>query len=199
MKILLPLAIILFFDLVFPSLLSRKYPNYSHLHNTISTLSTQDSPVRIFAAAALIIVGVTFLVYCYLLRGYFEVRLWPHNLYLAGLIIFGISSVIAGIFPEDPIGAVETVNGKLHGIGSGIGFVFLMLSLLWAVFIPELSGYTLYHLLFLGIAVFSFGLFLNSTHYNYGWLSYTGLHQRINLITLYLGLIFHALIVIQRN
>lgn len=199
MKILLPLAIILFFDLVFPSLLSLKYPNYSHLHNTISTLSTQASPVRFFAAAALIIIGVTFLVYCYLLSGYFEARLWPHKLYLAGLIIFGIGSVIAAIFPEDPIGAVETVNGKLHGIVSGIGFLFLMLSLLWAIFIHELSGYTLYHLVFFGIAVFSFGLFLSSTNYNDGWLSYTGLHQRINLTILYLGLIFHALILIQRN
>ena len=199
MKILLPLTIIVFVDLVFPSLLSLKYPNYSHLHNTISTLSTEMSPVRLFAATALIISGVTFLVYSYLLSGYFETRSWSHNLYLAGLIIFGIGSIVAGVFPEDPKGAVETVNGKLHGIASGIGFLFLLLSLLSAVFIHELTGYTLYHLLLLGIAVLSFGLFLSSINYGNGWLSYTGLYQRINLAILYLALIIHALILIERD
>lgn len=197
MKILLPLTIILFVDLVFPSLLSFKYANYSHLHNTISTLSTEISPVRFYAAAALIISGVTFLVYCYLLSGYFEERSWSHNLYLAGLIVFGIGSIIAGIFPEDPRGAAETLNGKLHGIASGIGFLLLMLNLLWAVFVHELSGYTHYHLLLFGIAVFSFGLFLGSINHDNGWLSYTGLFQRINLAILYLALIFHASILIK--
>jgi hypothetical protein len=200
MKILIiPLIVILLVDLVFPSLLSFKYPNYSHLHHTISTLSTETSPVRLFAAAALIVSGITFLVYCYLLSGYFEARSWSHNLYLSGLIAFGIGSIIAGIFPEDPRGAAETLNGKLHGIASGIGFLLLMFSLLWAVFIHELSGYALYHLLFFGFSVTSFGLFLGSINHENGWLSYTGLYQRANITILYLALIFHASILIKSD
>ena len=199
MKILVPLFIILFVDLVIPTLLSFKYPNYSHLHHTVSTLSTKTSPVRSYAATALILSGVAFFVYSYLLTGCFEARSWSHNLYIAGLIAFGVGSIVAGIFPEDPIGVAETLNGKLHGIASGGGFLLLILSLLWAVFIHELSGYVFYHLLLFGFSIISFGLFLGSVNYESGWLSYTGLYQRVNLTILYLALIFHASIIINKN
>jgi len=31
---------------------------------------------------------------------------------------------LAGIFPEDPEGITETISGKIHGIASGLGFLF---------------------------------------------------------------------------
>lgn len=198
MKILLPLLIILFVDLIFPTLLSVKYPNYSLLHDTISTLSIKASPVRVFALMALFVNGVTVLIYSYWVSDYFETYSWSQNLYLIGLTVFGVASIIAGIFPEDPIGATETFNGKLHGIASGIGFLLLILNLIWAIFIPELSGYTNCHWFLFVIAVFSFGLFLVSVNYERGWMSYTGLFQRINLTILYCALIFHALILIEK-
>jgi ABC-type Mn2+/Zn2+ transport system permease subunit len=71
----------------------------------------------------------------------FQNLTWAHWIYLWGIVAFGIGAgIIAGIFPEDTRGVEETVSGKIHGIFSGLGFIFLILNPLWALCIDELNG-----------------------------------------------------------
>jgi len=44
-----------------------------------------------------------------------------------GLLIWAVGGgIVCGVFPEDAIRAAETLSGKLHGIGAGLGSVALI-------------------------------------------------------------------------
>ena len=107
------------------------------------------------------------------------------NLYISGIIAFGIGCILAGIFPEDPKGFKESASGKIHGIASGIGFVFLILNPLWATFINAFEKYRALNIFLFGAGIITFALFMLSEKRETGLLKYTGLFQRLNLIVLY--------------
>lgn len=185
--------LILFFatlgDLIVPTILSSKYPNYNALYETISTLGTEESPVRFWAKLNLIVVGLLFLSFAFAQLSLFENRNWAVNLYFTAIIIYGIGCIIAGIFSEDPKGVEESVSGKIHGISSGLGFLFLILCPLVATYIAEFSVKNTTNVLFFLFGLISFILFLVSENKTNGFLSFTGLFQRINLVILYSSLI----------
>lgn len=178
-------------DLIIPVFLGVKYPNYNHFYDTISTLGTKNSPVKKWEGLNLILVGILFIVFAFGQRLEFNNIGWSNNLYFIGIIVFGIGCILAGIFPEDPKGVEETVNGKIHGISSGIGFILLMLCPLWALFIKEYKSLTILNVILLILCILTFVLFLISEKIENGILKYTGLYQRLNLIFLYSFLIIN--------
>jgi hypothetical protein len=121
----------------------------------------------------------------------FESIRWCHKLYLTGLILFGSGTILAGIFPEDPIGISETVSGKIHGISSGIGFLFLIFNPLWAIWIRDFKGFTQINVAAFILASLTFVLFIMSEDKNFGIFKYTGLLQRLNLFILYGIMVFN--------
>ena len=145
---LIPLFVAVLFDLLVPVLISNRYPGYNHLEQTISTLGTSNSPVQKYQCMNLIIVGIFFIVFA--IGQYFMPiqRNWAFYWYSIGIIIFAIGCILAGIFPEDIKGASETSSGKIHGIASGIGFLFLILNPLWAVWIKDISGFRTFNIIF---------------------------------------------------
>ena len=172
-------------DFVVPYILGKKYPNYSNLKDTISTLGTNKSPVRQYLSYSLITTGSLLLIFSIGHLFIFSSYSWKHILYVIGIAVFGMGSILAGIFPEDVRGSEETKSGKIHGISSGLGFIFLIFNPLWIFLILENNGLRIFNILFFVFGLLSFIVFMVS----YKRDGLTGLWQRINMATLYLPLI----------
>ena len=184
-------------DLLVPIIIGVKYPGYNHLIDTISTLGTNKSPVQKFQCMNLIVVGILFIIFSVGQGLSFRQIKWCHRLFIIGIILFGVGSILAGIFPEDPKGIAETISGKIHGIASGVGFIFLILNPLWAIWIAEFKDLRQVNITLLILAVLTFILFMASENIDSGILKYTGLFQRLNLIILYGHLILNYIWIIR--
>ncbi len=178
-------------DLLIPVVIGKKYPGYNHFVHTISTLGTQRSPVQKYQCINLIIVGVLFFLFAISQYTMFQHTTWGHNWYTVGIMIFAVGCIVAGIFPEDPKGVSETLSGKIHGIASGIGFLFLILCPLWAMWIQELKTMQRWNAGCFTLGLITFLAFLSSEHVTTGILRYTGLFQRLNLLILYGSLLLN--------
>ncbi|MCX7841079.1 MAG: DUF998 domain-containing protein, partial [Anaerolineae bacterium] len=160
-------------------------PGYSHLRDTISALGAPDSPVQKYQSTAFIVVGSLLLVFAVGQAFSFQEIRWSHILFLLGIVLFGIGTILAGIFPADPIGVEETLSGKIHGIASGIGFLFLILNPLWAVWIDEFAQLKVLNVVLFLTVIFFSAVFLVLGNHATGIFQYTGLFQRLNLAVLY--------------
>ena len=184
-------------DLFIPMIIGNKYPGYNHLVDTISTLGTNKSPVQKFQCINLIAVGILFIIFSVGQDLAFTQIKWCHRLFILGIVLFGIGTILAGIFPEDPKDITETVSGKIHGIASGIGFIFLILNPLWAIWIDKFKDLRYFNITLFVLAVSTFILFMASENVDNGILKYTGLFQRLNLIILYGHLILNYIWIIR--
>jgi len=184
-------------DLFVPIIIGSEYPGYNHLIDTISTLGTNKSPVQKFQCINLIAVGILFIIFSVGQGLVFTQIKWCHKLFIIGIILFGVGSILAGIFPEDPKGIAETISGKIHGIASGIGFIFLIFNPLWAIWIAEFKDLRYVNMTLFVLAVLTFILFMVSENISSGILQYTGLFQRLNLTILYGHLILNYIWIIR--
>lgn len=184
-------------DLLIPVIIGIKYPGYNHLIDTISTLGTDKSPVQKFQCINLIAVGILFIIFSLGQGLSFTQIKWCHTLFILGIVLFGVGTILAGIFPEDPKGIAETISGKIHGIASGIGFIFLILNPLWAIWIAEFKDLIYVNITLFVLAILTFILFMISENINSGIFQYTGLFQRLNLIILYGHLILNYIWIIR--
>lgn len=184
-------------DLFIPIVIGIEYPGYSHLIDTISTLGTNKSPVQKFQCINLIAVGILFITFSVGQGLAFTQIKWCHRLFILGIVLFGVGTILAGIFPEGPKGIAETISGKIHGIASGVGFIFLILNPLWAIWIAEFKDLRYVNMTLFVLAVLTFVLFLTSENISSGILQYTGLFQRLNLIILYGHLILNYIWIIR--
>lgn len=184
-------------DLLLPLVFGFGYRGYNHLKDTISELGTAKSPVRVYECLNLMLVGILFLVYAAGIHTIFETKEWHDSMYTVGILIFGAGCILAGIFPEDTRGSSETVSGKIHGIASGIGFLFLMLNPLWAVWMKGAEGIRTYNVLLFAGAVLTFSMFIMSEKRDTGLLRFTGLFQRLNLIVLYGCLVMNHVVMVN--
>jgi len=184
-------------DLLVPITIGVKYPGYNHLIDTISTLGTNVSSVQKFQCINLIVVGILFIIFSVGQGLVFTQIKWCHRLFILGIVLFGVGTILAGIFPEDPKGIAETVSGKIHGIASGLGFIFLILNPLWAIWIAEFKDLRYVNMTLFVLAVLTFVLFLTSENIDCGILKYTGLFQRLNLFILYGHLILNYIWIIR--
>ena len=184
-------------DLLVPITIGVKYPGYNHLIDTISTLGTNVSSVQKFQCINLIVVGILFIIFSVGQGLVFTQIKWCHRLFILGIVLFGVGTILAGIFPEDPKGIAETVSGKIHGIASGLGFIFLILNPLWAIWIVEFKDLKYLNITLFILAILTFVLFITSENIDSGILKYTGLFQRLNLIILYGHLILNYIWIIR--
>jgi hypothetical protein len=182
-------------DFVVPSILARKYPGYSPLRDTISTLGTRESPVKKQTTLWLIVLGVCFLAFAAGQASQFYAFTWRHWFYLAGIFAFGLGAgIVAGLFPEDAVGMAETLSGKIHGIGSGLGSILLLLTPLWARGIGEFARVKPWNTLGFATALVAFVLFLISGKTYGPLIRLTGIWQRLYLAAAYGALLVNAFV-----
>ena len=138
--------------------------------------------------------GVCFLVFAAGQASQLQLSTWRHVMYLAGIVAFGIGAgIVAGFFPEDPLGSAETISGKIHGIGSGFGSILLLLTPLWALGMPELSRVKIWNTLGLAVAIAAFTLFLAAGRFGLSFVALTGLGQRLYLTAVYGTLLINSI------
>jgi len=182
-------------DFVVPHMLGRKYPHYNNLYDAISELGTKGSPARKQLSVWLIILSVFFICFGIGQGLQFRNQTWAHWIYLWGIVIFGIGAgVIAGIFPEDTRGAKETISGKIHRIFSGLGFIFLIMNPLWALWIDELNGLESLNTILFIVGMTTFGLFAASEKKETGIFGMSGLWQWLNMLVVYRAILMNFII-----
>jgi len=142
-------------------------------------------------------VGILFIIFSVGQGLAFTQIKWCHRLFVLGIVLFGVGTILAGIFPEDPKGIAETISGKIHGIASGLGFIFLIFNPLWAIRIAEFKDLKYLNITLFILAILTFFLFITSENIDSGILKYTGLFQRLNLIILYGHLILNYIWIIR--
>lgn len=185
-------------DLVVPVMLGAKYPGYRSSQDTISALGAKESPVSMLQNINLGAVGALFLAFAAGQGDAFGGMGWWHGLYVSGIGLFGVGCIMAGIFPADSKGAMPSVSGKVHGITSGVGFLFLALNPLWAIFIDAFEACKTANALFFLAGVVTLILFVVSEKRERGLLKYTGVFQRLNLVVLYGSLLLNFTQMLER-
>jgi hypothetical protein len=173
------------------------YPNYNHLKLVMSELGTPGSLTAVWIGLWWVIFGILFIAFAIGFAAAFASG--KRSAWIATLLIglFGLGAGVgAGLFPIDSVGAEPTLSGGLHDTFAGAGFFAI-------AFVPLVSLAVFPRkrtpgLTWLSIGVFvlglvSFALFVISEDVPaaVGVLSYTGLWQRLFLLThyTYLGVI----------
>jgi len=176
-------------DMAVPFALGPSYPDYSHLHDTLSTLGSPNSPVAALTGAWLVLFGVVLTALSIV-----EWRLAAPGrraaAYCLGLLAFAVGAgIVAGLFPEDALGTAETVSGKVHGVGAGLGSIGLLVGLVFGAGLLRGQARILAYALAL-LAWVSFAVFLSTKAPG----AYAGLWQKM-----YLGSAYAAVLVIAAS
>ena len=184
-------------DFLVTIVLGLFYPNYNHLEMVMSDLGTSQSPVGAWINLWWIIGGVLFFIFAVGFRMTFAAHRRSATAVMVLIMLFGLGAwICGGLFPMEPGGLETTLAGKLHGVCGGIGYmVIVFVPLVSLVIFPRKRVPGMY---WLSIGVFvlglvSFALFVVSEDVpsTAGILSYTGLWQRLFLLShyTYLGVI----------
>lgn len=142
-------------DLIVPFLLAPFAKNYSRKTMVLSSLGNKSCPVHVFYNAWLTIAGILFAVGAITLYCEFS----PVSKKLAtGLtvcvLVFGITAcLLSAFFPVGETKELTTLSAKIHGVGSVIGFLLLVIS-------PLLLGIISFRAGNMGLGVFSVTSFL---------------------------------------
>jgi hypothetical protein len=178
-------------DFLVTIVLGLFYPNYNHLEMVMSDLGTSQSPVGAWINLWWIIGGVLFFIFAVGFRMTFAAHRRSATAVMVLIMLFGLGAwICGGLFPMEPGGLETTLAGKLHGVCGGIGYtVIVFVPLVSLVIFPRKRVPGMY---WLSIGVFvlglvSFALFVVSEDVpsTAGILSYTGLWQRLFLLSYY--------------
>ena len=194
------LVIAIMGDFVVAYILALFYPSYSHMKQVMSVLGNPKSPVAIFYNIWLIILGVLmcisavnfYIVYSPVSQSYAKVG-------TIIIIVFGIGAgILAGIFCVNEVKEIETLASKIHGIGSGVGFIVL-------TFMPLVVGLISFKgsdsilgiisIVFFILSIVLFVLFIMSERevFQDSIIGLSGLWQRLLLSSMYMPLLLIAL------
>jgi hypothetical protein len=173
------------------------YPNYNHLKLVMSELGTPASPVAVWIGLWWVVFGVLFIAFAIGFAAAFASG--KRSAWIVALLIglFGLGAGVgAGLFPIDSVGAEPTLSGGLHDTFAGLGFfaiAFVPLVSLAVFPRKHMPGMTWFSIGVFVLGLVSFALFVVSEDVPAaaGVLAYTGLWQRLFLLThyTYLGVI----------
>lgn len=179
-------------DLIIPFLLAPTYRGYHHLTQVMSVLGRPNAPLHLIYNVWLIVLGVAILIYT--LR-FFPAIAQISNL-IAILLFFVIAAyaiggcILSGIFSVGEIKELETFSQKIHGYGSVIGFLLLILApLLIGLYFFKTSNRSLGILslfcFLLATAFFILFTIADKPSYKGTMIALEGLWQRLSLLFMY--------------
>lgn len=184
------LILILALDLGVPFLLATQVSGYNSWLEPVSALAIDRSPVKYWESGLLILVGWMFVCLALALRFQWREMVRAERRYIWGLLLFGLGSILAGIFPEDPPDLeLESISAKIHGLASFIGFLGLIGCPLWASQIRQINLPKWVNYSFFGFGFGTFVLFLLAGTWTDGIWRFVGFWQRLNLLILYLSVL----------
>jgi hypothetical membrane protein len=194
------LASALIGDFLIAYIISFFYHGYSHTKQVMSVLGSSSSPLAVYYNVWLVVLGVLFIISS--INFYMVFFTVSKNLAIIGsalLLIFGIGAgILSGIFSVNELKEIETAASKIHGIGSGLGFMALM-------FIPLVISMLSFKqndnivawvsLLFFTLSIVFFIFFILSEKelFQNSIIGLSGMWQRLVLAGIYMPLLIIAL------
>lgn len=186
------LPFLLITDLIIPFLLAPTYKGYNHLTQVMSVLGNSKAPLHSIYNIWLVVFGITILISIFQL---YPIVAEISNI-IAILLILVISiyaiggCILSGIFPVGETKSLETFSEKIHGYGSVIGFLFLILAPLFAgLYYFKISNGLLVALslvcFFLAIVCFILFVMADKPNYQGTMIALEGLWQRLSLLFMY--------------
>ncbi|WDV44355.1 DUF998 domain-containing protein [Clostridiaceae bacterium M8S5] len=187
-------------DYVVAYILALFYPSYSHMRQVMSVLGNPKSPVSFIYNLWLIILGILIcisavnfhIIYSEISKSYAS----------AGtiiLFIFGIGAgIVSGIFSVNEAKEIETIASKIHGIGAGLGFLFLTFIPLVVGLISFKEGNSTIGIISIAFFILSIVLFVlfiisEKEAFQNSIIGFSGLWQRLLLGSMYTPLLLIAL------
>jgi len=193
------LVIAILGDYLVAYVLAFFYPGYSHMKQVMSVLGNPKSPVAILYNSWLIILGVLMCISAVnFYIEYYNVSKANAGAGALMMVSFGIGAgILAGIFSVNEIKEVETIASKIHGIGSGIGFIVLTFISLEVAIISfkqndNLIGIISIVLFIVSIIFFILFVMSERERFKNSIIGLSGLWQRLLLASMYLPLLMIA-------
>ena len=190
------ILIVLVVDIVLPFLVAIPYKGYNHLTMVMSVLGARTSPLRVLYNVWTIISGCVFILFGYVLFHYYGEQYKGLCIAIGVLfILYGLGcEIISGIFPVNENANEKTVSSIIHGVGSVIGFMaLLVVPLLLGIIqlrtkenIVGIVSIVSFILSFVAFTLFVMG---DKPTFENTVISLTGLWQRISMYMMYLPLI----------
>lgn len=189
--IILPIALVL--DLLIPFLLAPFYKGYNHLTQVMSVLGNDKAPLHTVYNVWLILLGVILIINNFQIYKFISKYSTILAIFLfIGIFIYAMGGcILSGIFSVGETKNLSTFSAKVHGYGSVIGFMVLSLTpLLFALygFKSERILFAVCSLICFILAIITFALFVmgDKPNYQYTFIAYEGLWQRLSLMFMYI-------------
>lgn len=200
------ILIVLVADIILPFLLAIPYKGYNHATTVMSVLGAKTSPIRILYNIWTIISGCIFILFGYVLFYYYGEQYKGLSIAIGVLfILYGLGcEIISGIFPVNENANEKTVSMIIHGIGSVIGFMALLVVPLLLGIIQlrtkaNIVGIISIVSFILSFIAFTLFVMSDKPTFKNTALALTGLWQRLAMYMMYLPLIILVLKFIIRE
>ena len=199
MKILICVwAAVLLIDNILPFVLARFYSNYRHKEMALSVLGCRQSPVKWIYNVWCIVSGIAFVIAPFAVyQTYYNglsIAIWIL------LAIYGIGcETISGFCPLNEDRNEEDILTKIHGGASAIGFmtllvVPLLLAILQFKTYQILLGLVSLLCFIIAFVLFCFFIMGEKEKFANTVLKYSGLWQRLILLSCYIPLLVWCII-----
>lgn len=194
------ILIVLVVDIVLPFVVSIPYKGYNHTTTVMSVLGARTSPLRVLYNVWTIISGCVFILFGYILFRHYGERYKGLCIAIVVLfILYGIGcEIISGIFPVNENANDKTVSSIIHGIGSVIGFMALLVVPLLLGIVQlrtkeNIDGIVSIASFILSFIAFTLFVMSDKPTFENTALALTGLWQRFAMYMMYIPLIIFTL------
>lgn len=188
-------------DLLILYFIGNRYPGYSQLTGTISSLGASNSPVSTIVSGWWILLGFVFILFAYAFGILYREK--GRIAYIIGwlIAIYGIGEGMgSGLFKADYINNTMTTSAYIHDTLGGIGVVAILIMPLFMrkIFTKQMHRkfYYLNYIVFY-IGILSSSLFLFRFMNGNFFYEYKGVWQRISLINNYVYFISLSTLMIK--
>lgn len=188
-------------DLLSLYILGRKFPGYSQVTDTISSLGASVSPVSNLTSAWWIIIGIIFIVFAVGFASAYKEK--GRTVIIAALLIavYGVGEGLgSGLFKADHVGGALTTSAIIHDAIGGIGIVAILILplVMRRIFHKEKHrAFNIFSNLIFYTGIFSSLLFLSRYGDDNFLGHYKGLWQRITLVNTYLYFVVISVMMVK--
>lgn len=186
-------------EFLLPWILKHFYNGYDSKKMVMSVLGSPQSPVRKIYNGWLVWLGIFLVIAAFAI--YYDARLISPSLAVAtfvSIVLFAIGAgVLAGAFSVNESKDVVTLASKIHGAGSAIGFMALMLFPLFTAIIAFkahdlIMGFVCAAAFVAAMVFFVFFIMGDKKEFQNTMFSYEGLWERLSLFFMYIPFLYIA-------